>query len=219
MDKKFVVLKGNKMQFDLINIENWERKEHYNHYINNVVCGYSLTANLDITPLSGQKLYPAMLWLLSKTVNEMQEFRTSLSDDGVGYFSNMHPAYTIFNEQSKTFSNIWTEFDADYEVFLKHYNDDVTTYGASVAFAPKTNKPQNTFDVSMIPWATFTSFNLNIFGDGKYLLPIFTLGKYFEQDGKRLLPISVQVHHAACDGYHVGLFLESLQNYINTFYR
>lgn len=51
---------------------------------------------------------------------------------------------------------------------------------------------------------TFTSFNINVFGDGKYLLPIFTLGKYFEENEKRMIPLAIQVHHAVCDGYHVG---------------
>ena len=75
----------------------------------------------------------------------------------------------------------------------------------------------NTFDVSMIPWFTFTSFNLNIFGDGRYLLPIFTMGKWVEQNGRRMLPLAIQVHHAVCDGYHVGQFVECLQTMIDRF--
>ena len=53
--------------------------------------------------------------------------------------------------------------------------------------------------------------------DGKFLLPIFTMGKCFERDGKHLLPLSIQVHHAVCDGYHVGLFVEKLQSKIDRF--
>jgi chloramphenicol O-acetyltransferase type A len=43
------------------------------------------------------------------------------------------------------------------------------------------------------------------------------MGKYFERDGKRLLPLAIQVHHAVCDGYHVGLLVDKLQKYINGF--
>ena len=60
-------------------------------------------------------------------------------------------------------------------------------------------------------------FNINVFDDGKFLLPIFTMGKYFERDGKRLLPLAIQVHHAVCDGYHIGVFVEKLQGYIDHF--
>ncbi|MBR6751570.1 MAG: type A chloramphenicol O-acetyltransferase, partial [Clostridia bacterium] len=30
-------------------------------------------------------------------------------------------------------------------------------------------------------------------------------------------PLAIQVHHAVCDGYHVGLFVEKLQKHIDHF--
>ena len=92
--------------FTLIDFENWERKEHYLHFYNDVRCSYSTCVNIDISNLNGQRLYPAMLWLLTQTVNEMPEFRTALTEKGLGYFSEMHPAYTIFNQEQETFSGI-----------------------------------------------------------------------------------------------------------------
>ena len=50
------------MAFQLIDLENWERREFYEHFIKDVVCTYSAVVNLDITNLKGQKLYPAMIW-------------------------------------------------------------------------------------------------------------------------------------------------------------
>ena len=76
---------------------------------------------------------------------------------------------------------------------------------------------KHTFDISMVPWFTFTAFDINVFGEGKYLLPIFTMGKFFDISGKRMLPLAIQVHHAVCDGYHVGKFIEMLQDKISSF--
>jgi len=56
-----------------------------------------------------------------------------------------------------------------------------------------------------------------VFDEGKYLLPIFTMGKYFGSGGRRMLPLAIQVHHAVCDGYHVGQFVEHLQEMIDSF--
>ena len=95
------------MAFKLIDIENWERREYYEHFISRVVCSYSVTVDIDITNLKGQRLYPAMIWLLTQTVNEMPQFRTALTDKGLGIYDELHPMYTLFNEQSKTFSGIW----------------------------------------------------------------------------------------------------------------
>lgn len=205
------------MAFQRIDIETWDRREFYEHFIKEVVCTYSVTVNLDITGLNGQRLYPAMIWLLTKTVNEIPEFRTGLTKEGLGIYDSMHPMYTVFNEENKNFSGIWSYFSEDYNEFLKDYDADVREYSQSTHYAPKAGTPENSFNISMVPWLEFTSCNINVFDDGKFLLPIFTMGKYFERDGRRLLPLAIQVHHAVCDGYHVGLFVEKLQNRIAEF--
>lgn len=205
------------MAFNLINMETWERREFYEHFINEVVCTYSAVVNIDITRLKGQKLYPAMIWLLTKTVNDMPEFRTVLTPDGPGIYDDMHPMYTVFNKEKKTFSGIWSYFSEDYEEFLKSYEADAEEYSKSTRYAPKDDTPANSFNISMVPWLEFTGFNINVFDDGKFLLPIFTMGKFFERDGKRFLPLAIQVHHAVCDGYHMGAFVERLQEYVACF--
>lgn len=205
------------MVFNLIDMENWKRKEFYNHYINEVRCSYSTTTNIDITNLKDQKLYPAMIWLLTETVNKMSEFRTALTDEGLGIYDKLNPAYTIFNKENKNFSVIWTEFNCDYYEFLKSYEADKAKFSSSIKLTPMTDKPVNTFDISMVPWFTFSSFNINVFSDEKYLLPIFTMGKFFDINEKRMLPLAIQVHHAVCDGYHVGRFIELLQKEIDLF--
>ena len=205
------------MAFILIDLDNWERREHYLHFINEVRCSYSVCVYLDISNLNGQRLYPAMLWLLTRTVNEMPEFRTSFTEDGLGYYSEMHPAYTVFNRDTKTFSGIWTAYQPDYPSFLHGYEEDAGKYSFTTQYEPKPGRPANSFDVSMVPWFSFTAFNLNVFGDGTYLLPIFTMGKTFEENEKTMLPLAIQMHHAVCDGYHVGKFIETLQANINKF--
>ena len=49
------------MEYKRMDLSNWNRREHYLHYMKEVVCSYSLTTELDITPLNGRKLYPALL--------------------------------------------------------------------------------------------------------------------------------------------------------------
>ena len=61
----------------------------------------------------------------------------------------------------------------------------------------------------------FEGFNLNLKKGYDYLLPIFTFGKYYEDGGKYYIPLSIQVHHAVCDGFHVCRFLDELQDLLN----
>lgn len=205
------------MHFTPIDLERWERKEYYLHYMNNVMCSYCAVVDLDITRLKGQRLYPAMLWLLTRTVNQMPEFRTALRPEGPGVYDALHPAYTLFNPNQKSFTCVFTTYQEDYRAFLQAYEEDVARYSSSTRLIAKEGRPENSFDVSMIPWLHFTAFNLNIHNGGQYLLPIFTMGKYEDRDGKRLLPLAIQVHHAVCDGYHVGRFVDLLQESIANF--
>lgn len=205
------------MNYTIINRDTWNRKEYFEHYLSSVPCTYSMTTKLDITNIrqKGLKLYPTMLYLLTAVVNQYEQFRMALNDrDELILYSNMEPCYTVFHKETETFSNIWTFYSKDYETFCQRYQDDIKHYGSIKRFMAKPNLPDNNFTVSMIPWTTFDAFNLNI-SDFKYLIPIFTIGKFVENNGFFYLPLAVQVHHAVCDGFHVCSFINTLQSQIN----
>lgn len=206
------------MIFHPIDKDSWPRKPYFEHYLNQVRCTYSMTADLDITLLrtelktNGIKLYPALIHMIATVVNRHSEFRTCFDLEGrLGIWDCMSPSFTIFHEENKTFSSIWTPFSEEFQTFYDGYLQGIETYKNAKQLFPDTNEPPNTFPVSSIPWVSFTGFNLNVYNDGTYLLPIFTIGKYREQDKKVLLPLPVQFHHAVCDGYHAGVLFNELQ--------
>ena len=205
------------MDYTVIDFGTWKRKEYFEHYLSAVPCTYSVSVKLDITNIRGKglKLYPTMLYILTTAVNRHEQFRMSLNDrDELLLYAAMEPCYTIFHKETETFSNIWTTYSKDYETFCRRYEEDVARYGAVERFAAKPGKPENSFSVSMIPWTTFDGFNLNI-ANFKYLIPIFTIGRFFKENGRFYLPLAVQVHHAVCDGFHVCRFLNDVQAQIN----
>lgn len=207
------------MSFREIDLSSWSRKEYYEHYHADVPCTYSVTVDLDITAVreAGLKLYPTMLYLISAEVNRREEFRVTLSSDGVlGVYDRMHPCYTVFHKENETFSNLWTEFDNDYRRFCASYEEDLKLYGGVLKMDAKQGLPENNFPVSMIPWVSFSGFNLNLKTGFDYLTPIFTMGKVYERGGRSLLPFSVQVHHAVCDGFHVSRLIAGIQEGADT---
>ena len=198
----------------------WQRKEYFEHYFSNVPCTYSMTVKLDITQIKKkkQKLYPAMLYCITTIVNRHPEFRTAINDKGeLGIYSEMIPCYTIFHKETETFSNLWTEYTSVFENLCMAYEDDMLEFGAQKGMTGKPNMPQNCFTVSMIPWTTFDGFHLNLQKGYDYLLPIFTMGKYYEENGRIILPFAIQVHHAVCDGFHACRFVNELQELLNSF--
>ena len=53
------------MSFKIIDLEKYDRKEHFLHYINNVPCFYSMTTNIDISKLKKN--------LKEKNINYIQQ--------------------------------------------------------------------------------------------------------------------------------------------------
>lgn len=208
------------MNFKKIDRSTWKREEYFKHFFSNTPCTYSMTVHLDITNLhkTNKKLYPTMIYLITTIVNKHEEFRTSFdNNDNIGIYEQILPCYTIFHKGSETFSNIWTEYSNDFNTFYENYQKDISQYGDIECMNAKPNIPENTFPISMVPWTSFSSFNLNLQKGYNYLLPIFTIGKYKFENNIYLLPISIQVHHAVCDGFHLSRFINELQDLINNF--
>ena len=212
------------MTFHPIDINGWSRKEHFDAYFTGNPCTYSLTAELDVTTLlstlrEGEfKFFPTLLYGISYVVNRHQEFRMNFDENGrLGYFDQVNPCYTIFHKENETFSAIWTAYDEEFERFYRNYLQDMQIYSNVPGFSPKQTANHNLFNVSSIPWTSFSSFHLNLQKGYAYLPPIFTIGRYTEKDNRFLMPLAVQVHHAVCDGYHVARFLNELQEWINGF--
>ena len=206
------------MFFKEIDIENWRRKEYYKHFSRNVPCTVSLTTKIDITNIKrlNLKVYPALIFALTKTVNELEEFRINKNSNGVlGVYETLYPCYAYLKEGNDLFTNLWSNSIKSYSEFYESYIFDTTKYGDSIKMVGKENIPENSFPISMIPWNNFDGFNLNLKNGYDYYLPIFTFGKFILEDKKCLIPLAIQVHHAVCDGFHLCRFIDRVQEIIN----
>ena len=210
----------------------WPRREHFAYYRQKVICGYSVTALLEVSGLyhwcrqKQQKFFSAVTYCAARAIASLPEFCMGLDEMGrPGYYPRMHPSYTVFHPQSESFTVTWSVFDSNFAGFYQRYLQDAQRAlqhqeGFESAAQPVSQlpiTPPNLFDVSCIPWASFTSFHLNIKPGYEHLLPIFTLGQFTQQAGNIQLPLAIQVHHAACDGFHVARFVKELQTWTEDF--
>lgn len=208
------------MIFNTIDTKTWNRAESYQHFISEVPCTYSMTVNLDVTKLlntlklHGIKFFPAVLYGISLIVNRHRGFRMDFDTKGnLGFYDCADPCWAVFQPETETFLNVWAAYSPDFHMFLKNYEEAITAYRTTGR--PMADK--NIFNVSCIPWTSFTGFHLNLQKGYDYLLPIFTLGKYTHDGEKTVLPLAIQVHHAVCDGFHLARFVNELQEWANSF--
>ncbi|HNZ72690.1 MAG TPA: CatA-like O-acetyltransferase, partial [Prolixibacteraceae bacterium] len=66
-----------------------------------------------------------------------------------------------------------------------------------------------------IPWLDFTGISHARSFSHPDSCPKISFGKVTEKEGIKTMPVSVHVHHALVDGYHVGLFIDKFQDLLN----
>ncbi len=209
-------------KFHPIDFENWDRKQYFYYFTKMLPTGFSLTVDIDITETylqmkkENKKFFPAYLYLSSKLITEQQEFRIAKREDQVGYYEVLHPSYACFHEDDKTMSNLWTEYNSSFRSFYQNYIDDQTRYGSNHGVLAKpVSPPENSFLIGMLPWTQFTSYSPVPYGGASSLFPVLQAGKFFFKNERKMMPLSITVHHATADGYHVGLFLNQFQEGMN----
>ncbi|MFQ7120944.1 MAG: CatA-like O-acetyltransferase, partial [Intestinibacter sp.] len=173
-------------EFHKINLNEWNRAQYFYYFTKILPTGYSLTSNIDITQAynaiknKGKKFFPAYLYICSKIISEEKEFRIGYLNDELGYYEVLHPSYSAFHNDDKSISNMWTEYDADFEVFYNNYIEDQKYASNHEIMAKPQMPPANNCMIGMIPWIEFTNYTPIPYAPMNSFFPIIQAGKFFE---------------------------------------
>ena len=77
-------------------------------------------------------------------------------------------------------------------------------------------QPPNFFDVSCLPWVRYRHFDVHVFDQGRFLAPVITWGRFEPEGSKLVLPLTMNIHHAVADGFHLSRFFNEVQQLIYT---
>ena len=124
-------------------------------------------------------------------------------------FDEIGPSYSVLNDKTKVMSDLYTPFNNGFSSFYDNMVNALNSYKEDSNFT--TQFQRNFFIVSCLPWFNYTSFNVNNEGSSAFLFPMVTWGKFFEEGNKIIMPVTIQVHHAAADGYHCSLFFSEVK--------
>ena len=72
----------------------------------------------------------------------------------------------------------------------------------------------NWFDASFMPWVSYDSFNVELPDGYLFFAPIVNWGKYRNENGRLMMPVSVRMNHAIADGYLVSKVFALLEEEI-----
>lgn len=209
------------MHYTKIDIATWDRKDLFELYTGKLKIRMELTADIDVTNLlqyakkKGLRFYPTMIWAVSKIINSREEFRYGYNEAGeLILWDQVSPSYTDFNPETENFVKFITEYTDDLAEFHARAVADCAKHKNERGFLPQ---PPNNFDISCLPWVRYRNLSLQIESEEKSLFPIVIWGKYQEENGRVMMPVTTIVHHAVSDGFHLSRFFKELQDLIDRF--
>ena len=215
------------MNYKVIDKDSYYRKGVFRHFSEDCKCSTSMTARVDVTALAehsrrtGTKFYLNVLYLLSKVLNSREDYRMGYlwQTEELICYDVIHPTQYVFHEDTETCTPVYTEYDPDYERFYAGALRDLERakqtrdYGLDAAHHP------NWFDASYISWLSYDSLNVELPDGYLYFAPIVNWGRYREENGRLLMPVSVRLNHAIADGYLLANVFRLLQKEIEAFTR
>ena len=101
------------------------------------------------------------------------------------------------------------------ELFCGQTNKAIASARANPSLKDEPGRDDYLF-ISSLPWVRFTSVSHPIQMNPVDSIPRITWGRFAEEHKRVIVPLSVQVHHGLADGYHVGLFFQLFQHWVES---
>ena len=109
--------------FHPIDVEHWDRRQYFYYFTKMLPTGYSLTVEVDVTETyrrakaCGKRFFSAYLYLVTRLLNERPHFRMAEQEGRLGCYERLHPSYTVFHQDDKTMSSLWTWYSDRFSDF------------------------------------------------------------------------------------------------------
>ncbi|MBP5451891.1 MAG: chloramphenicol acetyltransferase [Treponema sp.] len=213
------------MNYKVIDPETYYRKGVYRHFTEDCKCSTSMTARIDVTELvnyskaKGTKFYINFLYVLSKVMNSRDDYKMAYlwQTKELICYDVINPIQYVFHEDTETCTPVYSSYNEDYDVFYKNALDDIEKAKKTREYGLDAANHPNWFDASYISWLSYDSLNIELPDGYLYFLPIINWGKYREENGRLMMPITVRLNHAVADGYLIANVYRLLEKEIEEF--
>jgi len=199
----------------VIDLENWPRRKAFEIYRRFDFPHFNLTAEIDVTVFyAGVKQRSASYtiataYLLARVANELQPFRLRIRGEQVVEHEAVHPSFTVLLPDER-FSFCTVEYSPDYGTFGPRAAARIEAVRRQPTLEDEPGQDDLLFMTS-IPWVSFSAMQHPIHMHPVDSVPRLAWGRMRTEGDRRLMPLSVQVHHALMDGLHVGRYFERVE--------
>lgn len=202
------------MNYKYLDMETYKRRNHF-EYFNSLSYPYvGLTVNVDVTNFLGiikTKQLPFFLtfcYCVSRAANGVKEFRQRIQNGRIIEFERCQTSHTVALEDG-TYCYCTLDHNMSFEEYITYAVREQEEARQRGSIQEEESEVLDKIFISTLPWISYTDFvqPVPIPADSN---PRITWGKYFTQEEKVLIPVSVLCHHALVDGRHIADFYQLL---------
>lgn len=198
-----------------LDIDQWARRDHFNFFRQFEEPFFGVCVNIDCTAAylkakeSNVSFFLYYLYQSLAAANAIEPFRYRIKNDEVWVYDRVNASPTI-NRPDGTFGFSYMDYYESLEDFIGYAQQEIARVQGSTGLIPAISG-ENVIHYSSIPWINFTQLSHARSFSFKDSCPKISFGKMTEENGRRTMSVSIHVHHALMDGYHVGQYVELFQ--------
>ena len=207
-----------------IDLDSWPRREHYEYFKKYPVPFFSITTSVDVTLLRKTlkmrdvSFTIGLLYVLSRAANDVPQFRQRIREGAPIEFPCVHPGVTVLCEGDVFRFCSLTYFDS-LGRFASEATEAMELVRQGELLVPESLVEEGRLRDDMLyctslPWFSFSGMLHPLGPDPMDSVPRIAWGRFEEKEGKLVMPLNVQAHHALVDGIHLARFFQKVEDFI-----
>jgi len=200
-----------------IDLQNWKRKQHFDFFSKydepfwGVVSEIDCTNALEKAKILNESFFIYYLHKSTVAINEIEEFRYRIIDDKVANYDVIHAASTI-GRKDESFGYSFIKYDKDFNIFTQFAKEEILRVNSSSGLSLNENSERlDVIHYSTLPWTKFTGLTHARNFKKIDSIPKIVFGKYFSNNNRKMMNISINAHHGLADGIHAAKYFELMQ--------
>jgi chloramphenicol O-acetyltransferase type A len=203
----------------ILNKDDWSRKDHFDFFRKFEEPFFGVCIHIDCSKAyqwckeTANSFFLYYLYQSLAAANEVLPFRYRINGEDVLIYDTVNASPTI-NRPDGSFGFAYMDYKPSFDEFKIGAQRETESVQQSKGLIPAV-AGGNVIHYSSIPWLNFTSLSHARSFSFPDSCPKISFGQMTMQGTIRSMPVSIHVHHALMDGYHVGQFVDRFQELMN----
>ncbi|MCC9168817.1 CatA-like O-acetyltransferase [Pontibacter harenae] len=197
----------------------WEREEHFHFFRSFTQPFFNVHTQIDITKLYHHAKWECLpvslvyLHAAAEGARATENFLLRLEGDEVVKYEAVDISTTVLKD-NKTVSFVHLPHHPDLHTFCQSSSEIIAEVKKSNKLFCGYSGP-DLIHATTLPWFDFKGMEHAHTDDPCDSIPKLAFGRLEWKGQQAMLPVSVRVHHALADGYHIHLFLENMKRSVD----